>query len=43
MLFTGAWPRGMRDFLVRFGNYVYRGWGYAAMVTGDYPRFGLSA
>ena len=42
VLFTGAWPKGMRDFLVRLGNYYYRVWAYVAMVETDYPRFGLS-
>jgi len=41
VLFTGAWPRGMRDFLVRVANYYYRVWTYAAMVENDYPKFGL--
>lgn len=42
VLVTGAWPRSMRDFLVRFSNYYYRVWCYVAMVEVDYPRFGLS-
>ncbi len=41
VLFTGAWPRGMRDFLVRFGNYYLRVWAYTTMVYTTYPRFGL--
>ncbi len=41
VLFTGAWPKGMRDFLVRVGNYYYRVWTYTAMVDNEYPRFGL--
>jgi hypothetical protein len=41
VLFTGAWPQGMRDFLVRFANYYYRVWTYVAMVENDYPKFGL--
>ena len=41
VIVTGAWPQGMRDFLVRFGNYCLRIWAYAAMVTTSYPRFGL--
>lgn len=41
VLFTGAWPRGMRDFLVRLGNYYMRVWVYIAMVETRYPRFGL--
>jgi hypothetical protein len=42
VLFTGAWPQGMRDFLVRVTNYYYRVWLYAAMVETEYPKFGLS-
>ena len=42
VLFTGAWPQGMRDFLVRLSNYNYRVWVYAAMVETSYPKFGLS-
>jgi len=42
VLFTGRWPEGMRDFLVRFANYYYRVWAYVSMVhTAEYPRFGL--
>jgi hypothetical protein len=41
VLFTGKWPTGMRDFLVRVSNYYYRVWTYATMVHGDYPKFGL--
>jgi Domain of unknown function (DUF4389) len=43
VLFTGAWPRGMRDFLVRVGNYYFRVWTYVAMVDNTYPTFGLPA
>jgi len=42
VLFTGRWPEGMRDFLVRFANYYYRVWAYVSMARpDDYPRFGL--
>ena len=41
VLFTGAWPTGMRDFLVRVSNYQYRIWTYVAMVDNEYPKFGL--
>ncbi len=43
VLFTGRWPEGMRAFLVRFSNYYYRVWTYAAMIENQYPRFGLPA
>lgn len=41
VLFTGAWPQGWRDFLVRFANYYLRVWVYVVMVDTRYPRFGL--
>ena len=41
VLFTGAWPMGMRDFLVRVANYYYRVWTYVTMVDNRYPTFGL--
>ncbi len=43
VLFTGRWPQGMRDFIVRFNNYYYRVWLYAMMVETEYPKFGLAA
>lgn len=41
VLFTGRWPQGLRDFLVRLANYWLRVWAYVVMVTSGYPRFGL--
>ena len=41
VLFTGAWPKGLRDFMVRLSNYYYRVWTYVVMVENDYPKFGL--
>ena len=41
VLITGAWPQGMRTFLVRVANYSYRVWTYVAMVENEYPKFGL--
>ena len=43
VLFTGTWPRAMRDFLVRVSNYYFRVWAYVTMVQNDYPKFGLPA
>jgi hypothetical protein len=43
VLFTGVWPKGMRDFTVRVSNYYYRVWTYVTMVQDDYPKFGLPA
>jgi hypothetical protein len=42
VLFTGAWPKGMRDFLVKVSNYYYRVWVYVIMVETNYPKFGIS-
>jgi hypothetical protein len=39
VLVTGAWPHGMRDFMVRYANYYLRVWTYAAMVETEYPKF----
>jgi hypothetical protein len=41
VLFTGAWPKDMRAFLVRVSNYQYRVWTYVVMVDNEYPAFGL--
>ncbi len=41
VLFTGRWPKGMRNFLVDFANYWYRIEIYVNMVSTGYPRFGL--
>ena len=41
VLFSGAWPKGMRAFLVRVSNYYYRVWTYVTMVENGYPKFGL--
>ena len=41
VLFTGAWPEGMRAFLVRVNNYYLRVWTYITMVDNEYPAFGL--
>lgn len=43
VLFTGAWPQGMRGFLVRVSNYQYRIWTYVTMVDNTYPTFGLAS
>jgi hypothetical protein len=43
VLFTGAWPQGMRSFLVRVSNFQFRVWTYVVMVDNDYPEFGLPA
>lgn len=42
VLFTGRWPQGLRNFLIRVNNYYYRVWLYATMVDSEYPRFGLT-
>ena len=41
VLFTGHWPQGPRDFLVRVTNYYLRVWTYVVMIEPNYPRFGI--
>ena len=41
VLFTGSWPQGMRDFLVRVANFYYRVWTYVTMIDNSYPSFSL--
>ena len=41
VLFTGRWPAGMRDFLVKVANYYLRIWVYVVMVDNRYPKFGI--
>lgn len=41
VLLTGAWPHGMRAFLVRVSNYYFRIWTYVTMVENGYPKFAL--
>jgi len=41
VLFTGKWPSGMRDFIVKFSTYATRVWAYAFMATTEYPSFSL--
>lgn len=41
VLFTGRWPAGMRDFVVRFASYGVRVWRYVFMVDSAYPSFAL--
>lgn len=41
VLFTGSWPRGPRNYLVKVNNYYYRVWLYASMVEPQYPKFAL--
>lgn len=41
VLFTGAWPQGMRDFMVRAGRYFIRLAAYMFLLTDVYPPFRL--
>ena len=41
VLFTGAYPEGMRGFVVGVGRYVVRLSAYAYVLTDEYPPFSL--
>lgn len=41
VLFTGEWPDGVRDFVVRCGRYFVRLSAYADLLTDEYPPFAL--
>lgn len=41
VLFTGTYPPGMRDFMVRAGRYFVRLSAYGYLLTDDYPPFSL--
>jgi hypothetical protein len=43
ILFTGTYPRGLFDFVVRLGRWATRVWAYAfLLVTDVYPPFSLN-
>ena len=41
VLFTGQYPVGMRDFVVRCGRYSVRAYAYWYLLTDEYPPFAL--
>jgi hypothetical protein len=41
VLFTGRWPAGLRDFLVKFGRWWLRVESYTLLLTDQYPPFSL--
>ena len=41
VLFTGAWPEGMRSFVVRCMRYFVRVTAYYDLLTDEYPPFAL--
>jgi hypothetical protein len=41
VLFTGRWPRGMRDFVLNVIRYQLRFEAYLALLTDRYPPFSL--
>ena len=43
LLFTARWPLGMYDFVAGFLRYATRVYGYAWLLTDDYPPFSGSA
>jgi hypothetical protein len=42
VLFTGRWPVGMRGFCVGWQRWSFRVLAYVALVTDDYPPFGVA-
>ncbi len=43
VLFTGRWPRGLREFAINSGRLTLRVGAYARLLTDTYPSFSLSA
>jgi hypothetical protein len=41
VLFTGKYPLGMRDFLVKYGRYALRVYAYLLFLRDEYPSFSL--
>jgi hypothetical protein len=41
VLFTGRWPDGLRDFVIRCGRYFIRLTAYVDLLTDEYPPFAL--
>jgi hypothetical protein len=41
VLFTGRWPTGLRDFVVRYERWYVRVGGYSMLLTDEYPPFSL--
>jgi hypothetical protein len=39
LLFTGRWPRGLYDFTASYMRYMTYVYGYAALLTDEYPPF----
>jgi hypothetical protein len=42
VLFTGAWPAGIRDFLVGVNRWTYRVTAYLYLMRDEYPPFALT-
>jgi hypothetical protein len=41
VLFTGQWPKGLRDFVLGFMRWTLRVQAYLALLTDEYPPFSL--
>jgi hypothetical protein len=42
VLFTGRWPTGMRNFVVKVARFYVRTSGFLLLLTDEYPPFSLS-
>lgn len=41
VLFTGKYPEGLRDFMIKVASYQFRVMAYVGMLYEPYPKFGL--
>lgn len=41
VLFTGKYPEGMRDFMIKVATYQFKVYAYVSMLYEPYPKFGI--